>query len=136
MYTEQQFRNKITIYSFVAMMAVIFIHTYNLSVYQVSEDSVGFARFVFYFESVATSLWGAAVPMFFMISGFLMFRNFTWDKLRSKYQTRFHTVLVPYFLWNTIYYLYYIVVTRIPLIQRIMNGNCIFRPVHTACTVF
>ena len=105
MYTEQEFRNKITIYSFVMMMAVVFIHTYNLAVYQISEDSAGFARFVFCFESVAASLWGAAVPMFFMISGFLMFRNFTWDKLRSKYQTRFYTILIPYLLWNTIYYL-------------------------------
>lgn len=123
MYTEQQFRNKITTYSFITMMAVILIHTFNLSVYHISEDSVGFTRFVFCFESVAASLWTAAVPMFFMISGFLMFRNFTWDKLWSKYQTRFFTVLIPYFLWNTIYYLYYIVVTRIPFIQRMMNGN-------------
>lgn len=96
MYTEQQFRNKITIYSFLAIIAVVFIHTYNLAVYHISEDSVGFSRFVFYFESVAASLWGAAVPMFFLISGFLLFRNFTWDKLWSKYQTRFHTVLIPY----------------------------------------
>ena len=123
MYTEQQFRNKVTIYSFFAMVAVVFIHTYNLTVYRISEDSVGFARFVFYFESVAAALWTAAVPMFFMTSGFLMFRNFTWEKLWSKYQTRFRTVLIPYLLWNTIYYLYYIVVTRIPLIQRMMNGD-------------
>lgn len=105
------------------MMAVIFIHTFNLSVYQIPEDSEGLARFVFYFESVASSLWIAAVPMFFMISGFLMFRNFTWEKLWSKYQTRFHTVLILYLLWNTIHYLYYILVTRIPFIQRVMNGN-------------
>lgn len=123
MYTEQQFRNKITIYSFLAIIAVVFIHTYNLEVYHISEDSVGLTRFVFYFESVAASLWTAAVPMFFMISGFLMFRNFTWDKLWSKYQTRFFTVLIPYLLWNTIYYLYYILVTRVPFIQRMMNGN-------------
>ena len=123
MYTEQQFRNKITIYSFVTMMAVVFIHTGNLSVYHISEDSTGVAGFVYCFESVASLLWEAAVPMFFMTSGFLMFRNFTWEKLWSKYQSRFHTILIPYLLWNTIYYLYYIVVTRIPFIQRMMNGN-------------
>lgn len=123
MHTEKQFRNKITIYSFIAMIVVIYIHAYNLPVYHIAEDSVGFARLVFYVESVAGSLWTAAVPMFFMISGFLMFRNFTWDKLWNKYQTRLHTVLIPYLLWNTIYYLYYILMTRVPFIQRMMNGN-------------
>ena len=84
MYTEIQFRNKITCYSFYTIIAVVLIHTFNLSVYGIDADASGLGEFVYYFESTAAELWKAAVPLFFMISGFLFFRNFTWDKLKTK----------------------------------------------------
>lgn len=125
MHTEIQFRNKITRYSFYTMIAVVLIHTYNLGVYGIDADARGLGLVVFYLESVAAVLWKAAVPFFFMMSGFLFFRNFTWDKLKSKYRSRFISVGIPYLLWCSIYYLYYVVLTRIPFVVRLMNGNSV-----------
>lgn len=121
MYTEIQFRNKITCYYFYTIIAVVLIHTFNLSVYGINADSTGLGVFVYYFESIAAELWNIAVPMFFMISGFLFFRNFTWDKLKSKYQSRFFSIVIPYLIWCSIYYLYYVILTRIPFVVRLMT---------------
>lgn len=46
-----------------------------------------------------------AVPTFFVISGFLFFRNWTsWDKhlYLSKMKSRFRTLLIPYLCWNVL----------------------------------
>ena len=64
MYTEIQFRNKITCYSFYTIIAVVLIHTFNLSVYGINADSTGLGVLVYYFESNAAELWNIAVPMF------------------------------------------------------------------------
>ncbi|MCQ2093671.1 MAG: acyltransferase [Bacteroidaceae bacterium] len=45
------------------------------------------------------------VPVFFMMSGYLFFRNFnlwSWQIYREKIRKRFWTLLVPYILWNII----------------------------------
>lgn len=124
--TEIQFHNKVTVYSFVIMMAVVMIHAFNLEVYGYANASsaIGLASFVYWTENiVGTICGGTAVPFFFLLSGFLMFRNFTWDKLASKYRSRFFSILLPYLLWCSIYYLYYVIVTRIPIVLNMMNGT-------------
>ena len=48
---------------------------------------------------------GVAVPTFFIISGFLFFRNFDkwdWRLFRDKVRRRVSTLLLPYLLWNTV----------------------------------
>ena len=44
------------------------------------------------------------VPGFFLISGFLFFRNgeFTWREYKGKMRSRVHTLLIPYLLWNLV----------------------------------
>jgi len=47
-----------------------------------------------------------AVPTFFLISGYLFFvRLSTWDwsVWRKKMKSRFHTLVIPFFLWCTLY---------------------------------
>lgn len=51
-----------------------------------------------------------AVPLFFMISGYLFFVNidkFTWNVYRTKMRSRINTILLPYLLWNLLYLLFY-----------------------------
>ena len=46
-----------------------------------------------------------AVPLFFIISGFLFFRTaYTQLDVKRKLYNKVHTLLVPYLLWNLIYY--------------------------------
>ena len=55
-----------------------------------------------------------AVPSFFVVSGFLLFYNV--DRLnrftyKSKLRRRFHTLVVPYLVWNVIYLIIYWAIT-------------------------
>lgn len=45
------------------------------------------------------------VPTFFIISGYLFFRSidaWSWNGYKDKLKRRFHTLLIPYILWNII----------------------------------
>ena len=50
-----------------------------------------------------------AVPLFFLISGYLFFRGlerWNWDEWRKKMYRRVHTLLIPYLIWTTLYIAY------------------------------
>lgn len=50
-------------------------------------------------------LGGIAVPVFFVISGYLFFANFrdwTWSGYKKKLGSRFKSLVIPYILWNCI----------------------------------
>lgn len=54
-----------------------------------------------------------AVPIFFIISGFLLFYNvdkYTAGIYAHKMKNRFHTLLIPYLVWNTIYLILFYVI--------------------------
>ena len=117
MLTEQEFRNKITVISFALMVSVVYIHAYNVGIYGLSPVS----GLVYWLESYAYFLQGACVPFFYLISGYLFFQNFRWDKLAEKYRSRARSIILPYFLWCTIYYLAYVCLTGIPSVYAHMN---------------
>lgn len=121
MIEEKCFRNKVTVFNFMAMYFVILIHTYNLEVYQITPNSSVFSNVVYWLENYVRCLSNLAVPFFFFMSGFLFFRNFTWKDLKRKYISRFFSIFIPYILWCSIYYLYYVAVTHIPFIANHMN---------------
>lgn len=66
-----------------------------------------------------------AVPGFFMISAYLFYRNFTWDKLWVKLNSRIRSILVPFILWNTIYYLGYVISSRLPFLTDIVGKGVV-----------
>lgn len=58
-----------------------------------------------------------AVALFFLLSGYLFFRNFVLAKTVEKYRSRYRTLLIPYILWNTLALLFIIGLQLIPAIQ-------------------
>ena len=87
---------------FPLIVAVIFIHC-NLLVKHPELETMP----VFYFLAYITmKLVCIAVPLFFFISGFLFFKEglFDFALYRKKLKSRFRTVLIPYPLWNIIYF--------------------------------
>lgn len=120
---EQEIRNKITVISFVCSILVIYIHTYNLEVYGIDSTAVGVAKIVYMIEEYWSKVLHVAVPMFFFISGILFYRNFEIDRLFDKWKKRLFTVVVPYILWSTIYYLYSVVCTNVPIIRAHMSAE-------------
>ncbi len=50
-----------------------------------------------------------AVPIFFLISGFLFYQNlekWNWKVWKGKIHRRFYTLMIPYLIWNIVRYLF------------------------------
>ncbi len=121
---EKAFRNKVSWLMFVFGILVIWIHSYNVEAFHSlpggSAGSLwGLAEKIE--RLVADGLGQTAVPGFFMLSAYLFFRGFTWEKLADKWQTRARSIVVPYVVWNLLYYFGYVLATRLPMIQGLVG---------------
>lgn len=89
----------------IAILMVVFIHSYTMiEKYVGSVARSELFDFNFFIQDfISQGITRVAVPLFFLISGYLFFRNFklTSEKLKYKYKSRFWSLAVPYVLWNT-----------------------------------
>lgn len=93
------FTNKKLYVSFTLSLLVFFIHFYEFSTFSTVES---ITRGILY--SVRT-LTHVAVPLFFVISGALFYRNYTLAMTAQKWKNRFFSLCVPYLIWNTLWLL-------------------------------
>lgn len=111
---------KLRMVSLLSIVMVVYIHTY----YSESEGMTLLPRLEAF---VGGGLCRAAVPMFYVISGYLFFLKCA-DGLRSiwgKMQKRVRTLLVPYLLANVLTFAFYVAVNlvarRVAAIDRVLN---------------
>ena len=110
---------KIKFISVFAMIAVVFIHSYNFKdlfltpATRISEGFNGAAMFEYF---LSNELLRFAVPLFFLISGFLFF--FTYENTArcyvNKLFSRARSLLVPYVIWALLSGLLVTVLAQIP----------------------
>ena len=116
---ERQFRKKITWFNFICCLLVIWNHAGNADLFLGAEAA---AHPLYRLEyEILPALIRVNIPMFMMISGYLFFRDFTWDKLAGKWKRRVKTLLIPYILWNLIYYLGYYLSSQIEVLRPIIH---------------
>lgn len=60
-----------------------------------------------------------------MISAYLFYRNFTWEKLWPKWNSRIRSILIPFIVWNTLYYLGYVVGSRLPFVTDVVGKGTV-----------
>ncbi len=121
--TESQFRNKVTWFSFGFSLLVVWVHSYNAELFL--GGSAGMAEVYRAEHWIGDSLGQVAVPGFFMISAYLFYRDFDWGKLSGKWRRRIRSVLVPFILWNFIYYLGYVIGSRLPWMTDVVGKGVI-----------
>lgn len=107
----------------VAILAVLLIHTttrtleashYNLNAFPLSIFLNQIARF--------------AVPMFFMISGFVLELNYDGNTSFWQYlKKRFSRIFIPYLFWSGVYYLFVYKVHSTGFFQDILTGNASYQ---------
>lgn len=112
---QQRFCSEtIDLVRFPLAVMVVFIHSFpdgtwlDFSAIEYSSLSSFDAFNVFrrFFSNVFPSI---AVPAFFLISGYLFFKKleqWDWSVWKRKIRSRLKTLVVPYFLWVTLYVLY------------------------------
>lgn len=94
---------KLKVISFIAMILVVLLHSYNLIV-RLKTGTVVLDRGYNFFiqEFISQGITRIAVPLFFAISGYLFFLNLsgTWSEFKEKYRKRIKTLLLPYLFWS------------------------------------
>lgn len=119
---EIGFRNRIHWMSFFLCALVVGVHSQNAELFALTEESGLGARLLIHFqEFIALGLGQIAVPGFFMISAYLFYRNFSFSKLFSKWKSRIFSILVPFVVWNVLYYGLYCLMSSLPFLSRISD---------------
>lgn len=110
------FRNKVIVVNYTLAIIVVFIHSYNIAQFNsISMWVLEIERFI------SLSVGELAVPCFFMISAFLFFRDYGADKIWEKYKRRFKSIVVPYIVWNSLYYVAFLILVHLPFCRTFME---------------
>lgn len=126
MKTTDYFSKKVTIVSFIMSIFVIYIHANNLSYYGLAANGKTIPNIAV--NVCGGIIGGIAVPFFFMMSAYWLFRfdvhdSNAWNILIKKLKKRISTICLPYMLWNTFGMVFYMTVTHIPVVVNMMNDG-------------
>ena len=111
------FRNKVIITNFIFAVLVLFLHSYNIDQY----SELGQTYLAGLEGFISQTLGNLAVPGFFLISAFLFFRDYSCHKIGEKYKSRVRSVLLPYLIWNLLYYFVFLFLVRFPASRYFME---------------
>lgn len=116
---EGRFRRKIGWFQFCCCVMVIWNHAGNAELFLGSlEPAHPLMRLEY---GIFPAVIRISIPCFFMMSGYQFFRGFTMKKLEGKWKRRIKTLLIPYLVWNLLYYIGYHVANQISFLREIVN---------------
>jgi surface polysaccharide O-acyltransferase-like enzyme len=110
--------DKLKAISFLLMVMVVYLHSYNLEIKFTSGTGLiekGYNSFIQ--DLITHGITRIAVPLFFIISGylfFLSFKKYSLSEFFSKYKKRSKTLVFPYLFWSIYGILFYLVLQSIP----------------------
>jgi len=116
-----RFRNQISWLMFIFSILVIWVHSYNVELFAGTQWGAAWERAAQIENFWSVGIGQIAVPGFFLLSSYLFFRNFSREKLPGKWKSRFFSVVVPYVTWNFLYYMGYVIATRLPMVQKVVG---------------
>lgn len=92
---NRQLSNRIININFILTIFIVLLHCNNINYSDIySEYTI-----INILLQVIRSICDIAVPTFFLISSYLFFRNFDMSKVKEKFKSRIHSLLVPYLSW-------------------------------------
>ena len=118
---EEKFKNNILWYNFTLCILVVCIHAQNMHIFIEPVAWINHA-ISFLVERIAC----LAVPGFFMCSGYLFYRNLTWKKVTEKLKRRVFSLVIPFLIWNLLYYILHFVARRIPYFGQLFDTTVPF----------
>jgi len=108
---------KIKKISFLLMIMVVILHSYNIDIKQggkILYFEKGFNWFIQNF--ISNGLTRIAVPLFFIISGYLFFidQKYDFPNILLKIKKRIKTLMIPYLIWALLGLFLYFILQSIP----------------------
>ena len=85
--------NRLNFIAALCAIFVVYIHSDNTTQYELCGWIGEITKFI---EGIlASSIISVAVPLFFLISGLLFFRDYNLNKVLSKYKSRIKSTVIP-----------------------------------------
>lgn len=120
---------KIKIFSFVLMIMVVFLHSYNLLIkFKSLTITVEKGPSSFIQEFISGGITHVAVPLFFIISSYLFFLKLKGDLFKeylSKLRKSISTILMPFIIWSAWGILFFFILQEIPQTKIFFTNNLI-----------
>ena len=119
---------RLNLLRFPLIVGVVFIHAYSNTVGFAGGDMVvSQTNFVVDFvrNFVSQGVARIAVPLFFLMSGYLFFMGFEWSKesYLIKLQSRIKTLLIPFLFWNIATLLLTAIIQAMPATKMFLSGR-------------
>lgn len=104
-------------------IAIVFLHAYTstMQVVSLSENKPFYESITYIFAFQ----WGElGVPAFFLVAGYLFFRNTSLDftDYKRKIGSRFHSLVIPYLFWNFLFIVLFFIAEQIPTLSQFFTG--------------
>jgi len=125
---NQYLSQKIRTTSFLLMVMVVFIHSYNIDIKQGGQILHFEKNYNWFIQNfISNGLTRIAVPLFFLISGYLLVldKKTSFSDFLIKIKKRARTLLVPYLIWALSGLLLYFVLQSIPQSQSFFTKKLI-----------
>ncbi len=125
------FWQKKEVVSFCLSILVFFVHISTFFNYR-NIDRLSLPA-VHFWKYVSKCMTGFAVPLFFIISGAVFFRDYEKGSYLPKLKNRLRSLLIPYLVWNTLCMLFDLICSYTPISDYFL-GRQLFVP--TAGNIF
>ncbi len=120
---DSKFYHKVSYISIILCTLVIWVHSYNADLFL-----AGYDHSLYWQSLLSTAIGQIAVPGFFMLSALLFFRDFDLTLTLTKWYRRFFTLVIPFCLWNILYYIGYQLLILISSISDISVMKSLYIP--------
>ena len=110
---DASFFNKKTVVTFFLSVLVVLLHVTSFEGYNYQGVSGNIISF--FGDFVTVGMTSVAIRLFFVISGALFYRNYTYEITAIKLKSRFKTLVIPYLIWCVFYTVVMMVVDATPL---------------------
>lgn len=120
--------DKIKTTSFILMIMVVVLHSYNLDTVVKGTNSLTLRDYNWFVQNfLSYGITRIAVPLFFLISGylFLLDGNSSRAGFISKIRKRIRTLVVPFFIWTLYGVIFYLCLQSIPQLQQFFSKKLV-----------
>ncbi len=107
-------RPRLIFLDFLRVLAICFVVVLHVITSYFS-SSASFGRPLWWIVVYLNELTRTGVPLFFMLSGFLLLSNPSTAQYASFYKKRFAKIVPPFLVWSVLYYLYYCIADGPPV---------------------
>ncbi len=122
MVDESISRKKIPLISFIYSVLIVFFHAGNSIYYNLDNSVDPLAKVAVYMQKIVNfNGYLVAIPTFFMISGYLFYKNMDYGKIVEKYKSRFFSLVIPYLFFNVFFTLCWFLME--PSVVTVNSGN-------------